>query len=150
MESEEFRAENPIDRSPRKCLYYPSCGKNLLLPNGEGQGRTDVPCFSKESRDPYNYVDGEDSAYLALLKTVCPKYFHNSPDGKSTETCCNFDQLSALSTETVQIRQLFGRCPSCSTNIFDVFCHNTCGSRNLFEIPFYKMNLFFIRFEKRI
>ena len=40
MTTQEFRDTFPVDRSPKKCLYTPGCGKNLLLPNGEGQGQS--------------------------------------------------------------------------------------------------------------
>ena len=45
MSTDQFREEFPIDRSPKKCVFYNGCGKNLLLPNGEGQGLDSIQIY---------------------------------------------------------------------------------------------------------
>ena len=64
MTTEEFRKNNPINREEGHCILQPSCGPNLMLPNGEGQGRSDVPCFNNDSLPAFEYHEGEDTPYL--------------------------------------------------------------------------------------
>ena len=68
------------------CGLKPNCGKNLLIPNGAGLTRNNIPCLVDEKNHPggkpatilrSDDEDQEKRALLELVRQTCPSYLGN-------------------------------------------------------------------------
>eukprot|EP00118_Oscarella_pearsei_P017402 m.172024 g.172024 ORF g.172024 m.172024 type:complete len:1424 (+) comp39077_c0_seq10:145-4416(+) len=94
------------------CIWYGQCGQYL---SGTVNCAYDGP--AKRVLDQKNGAET-----LAKLKDFCPTLF----EGNDTHTCCDYDQVIALTTQMDTPNQLYSRCPSCWSNFRDLFCSSTC------------------------
>ena len=73
-------------RGENMCGLEPNCGKNLLIPNGAGLTRNDIPCLVDVANHPNGKPatiiksddeDQESRALLELVRQTCPAYLGN-------------------------------------------------------------------------
>ncbi|XP_065843628.1 NPC intracellular cholesterol transporter 1-like [Oscarella lobularis] len=94
------------------CIWYGQCG-----PDAQGIVNCAYNGTAKVLREQPNGVEA-----LAKLKNFCPNLY----EGNDTRTCCDYNQVVALTTQMNVPEQFFSRCPSCWYNFRDVFCTSTC------------------------
>ena len=91
-----------------RCSMRGQCGKKSFF---GGQ----LPC-------PDNDVAGEpDRETRKALVDICGE------DWSDVKTCCDGDQVEALTTNLNRARPLISSCPACKANFFNLFCTLTCS-----------------------
>lgn len=111
LTSDEFKITN---RKPGHCVLQQTCGKNFLLPNGQGITRPDVPCYQPNTKPALTLNPDENKTHFNLVKSVCPSLVYQNPHGHlepklEASVCCSQNQMINLNQEIGQMKQLFGR-----------------------------------------
>uniref|UniRef100_A0A2K6R0X6 NPC1 like intracellular cholesterol transporter 1 n=1 Tax=Rhinopithecus roxellana TaxID=61622 RepID=A0A2K6R0X6_RHIRO len=101
---------------PGYCAFYDECGKNPELSGGL-MTLSNVSCLSNT---PARNITGD---HLILLQRICPHLY----TGPNTQACCSAKQLVSLETSLSVTKALLTRCPACSDNFVNLYCHNTCS-----------------------
>uniref|UniRef100_A0A8C9G8Z5 NPC1 like intracellular cholesterol transporter 1 n=1 Tax=Piliocolobus tephrosceles TaxID=591936 RepID=A0A8C9G8Z5_9PRIM len=101
---------------PGYCAFYDECGKNPELSGGLVT-LSNVSCLSNT---PARNITGD---HLILLQRICPRLY----TGPNTQACCSVKQLVSLETSLSVTKALLTRCPACSDNFVNLYCHNTCS-----------------------
>ncbi|XP_035109200.1 NPC1-like intracellular cholesterol transporter 1 isoform X1 [Callithrix jacchus] len=101
---------------PGYCAFYDDCGKNPELSGG----LTTLSNVSCLSNTPARNITGD---HLTLLQKICPRFY----TGPNTQACCSAKQLVSLEASMSITKALLTRCPACSDNFVNLYCHNTCS-----------------------
>ncbi|XP_011802160.1 PREDICTED: Niemann-Pick C1-like protein 1 isoform X2 [Colobus angolensis palliatus] len=101
---------------PGYCAFYDECGKNPELSGGL-MTLSNVSCLSNT---PARNITGD---HLILLQRICPRLY----TGPNTQACCSVKQLVSLEASLSVTKALLTRCPACSDNFVNLYCHNTCS-----------------------
>ncbi|XP_032936972.1 NPC1-like intracellular cholesterol transporter 1 [Catharus ustulatus] len=100
---------------PGVCAFYGDCGKN---PELNGPRPSGVPCLSNTP------APVASALVLSLLRSVCPELVQ---ENGTTRVCCSLQQLISLQLSVGLSSTVLARCPSCSRNFANLYCHNICS-----------------------
>ncbi|GMH37538.1 hypothetical protein BSKO_05411 [Bryopsis sp. KO-2023] len=101
-----------VEKQPGYCAFFGTCDF------GE---KGAIPCANNTLAPPI------DDALSAKLAMYCPRLWQEIKD--DGHACCGVDEIDLLQQSVSLASGIFGQCPACYSNFFDMWCTISCSPR---------------------